>query len=541
MRVLGACFSLLFVASCSLDSGAKHSIEFADETSERGIHYVYESGGTPKFRLPEILGGGVALIDVDQDDDLDIYLVQSGSLDATGRKPPNVLYRNDGDAYFTSTTAGDATRHLGYGMGVAVGDVNADALPDMFVTQLGQNVLLLNVGDGKFEDATARSGFPELGWSTAATFTDLDLDGDLDLWVVDYIEWSEAIEPECYQTMLGSRDYCSPSHYNRPAQDRVFRNDGQGTFTDVTSRAGVLGTKGNGLGVVAADFNGDGLPDVFVANDTSPHHLWLNQGDFQFVDAAATWNCAVDQHGTTRAGMGIVATDLDDDADEDVIVVNITTEPDSVFRNENDYFRDVTALVGLNVVSQRYTRFGLAADDLNNDGWLDVFEANGAVARLSETTSGDMFAEPNVLYQGTPSGRFTVVDHAGHIRTSRGLAVGELTGDGLLDLVVVNRDAALSLLINQSSDQNWLLFDIRDQLGRPAIGSRVSLTLGERTVTRTVRRDGSYLASRDPKVHFGLGSATEVSDIVVHWVSGETQRFSRLAANQIVAVHAQDS
>ena len=517
-------------------------IQLVDESVERGLEYTYLAGGTPSHRIPEILGGGVALIDSDQDGDLDVYFVQSGSLDETRDTHRNALFVNDGSGRFNIVDAGDASSNLGYGMGIAVGDFNNDSFPDLFVTQLGKNVLLRNEGDSQFRNVTSEAGFRFEEWSTATAFADFDLDGDLDLWVVNYIDWSESMEPECYQRMLGNRDYCSPIHYNAPAQDRVYRNEGDGRFTDVTGTAGVLGTRGNGLGVVTVDFNGDGLLDVFVANDTSPNNLWLNKGDFRFEDVASIWNCAVDSHGVARAGMGIVATDLDDDQDEDVVVVHITTEPNYVFRNEGEFFRDVTAQVGLSIYSQRFTRFGLIVDDLDNDGWLDLFEANGAVARLSDPHEGDRFAEPNTLYQGSPEGRFTLIDHEGEIHTSRGAAVGDLDNDGILEVVVVDRDKPAKLLVNQSRGTGrWLMLDLRNRYDRPALGAKVSLDVGDRTITRVVQRASSYLTSRDPRLHFGLGNNDGVSNVRIRWLSGLEKHIGWMDAGQIVTVREGDS
>ena len=529
----------LVVALCSCGWIERESlpIQLVDESAERDLEYTYLAGGTPNHRIPEILGGGVALLDSDQDGDLDVYFVQSGSLDETPATHGNALFINDGDGRFKAIDAGDASRNLGYGMGVAVGDFDNDSLPDLFVTQVGKNVLLRNEGHNKFEDVTFEAGFRFEEWSTATAFADFDLDGDLDLWVVNYIDWSESIEPECYQQMLGKRDYCSPMHYSAPAQDRVYRNDGNGRFTDMTGSAGILGSRGNGLGIVTVDFNGDGLLDVFVANDTSPNHLWLNRGDFRFEDVAPIWNCALDSHGVARAGMGIVATDLDDDLDQDVIVVHITTEPNYVFKNEGEFFRDITAQVGLSTYSQRFTRFGLIVDDLNNDGWLDVFEANGAVARLSDPHEGDRFAEPNTLYEGTPEGRFNLIDHDGAIHTSRAAAVGDIDNDGTLEIIVVDRDKPAKLLVNQARGiGRWLMLDVRDEFGRPALGATVSLDVGDRTLTRVVQRATSYLASRDPRLHFGLGDSDGVSNVRIRWLSGSEQQIDWLDAGQIATI-----
>lgn len=537
MRFVVCAAILALAVGCTQQPQDGTPFKFEDESKQRGIDFVYLSGGTSEHRLPEIVGGGIALLDSDQDGDLDIYFVQSGSLDDRPSDQVNALYLNDGEGNFELASAADGSRNLGYGMGVAVGDFDNDSLPDLYVTQVGRNVLLRNEGRNQFKDVTEVAGFRFEDWSTATAFADFDLDGDLDLWVVNYIEWSESMEPECYQKMLGSRDYCSPSHYNTPAQDRVYRNDGDGRFMEITQSAGVLGTRGNGLGIVTVDFNGDGLLDVFVANDTSPNNLWLNRGNLQFEDVAPVWNCALDSHGVARAGMGIVATDLDDDRDQDVIVVHITTEPNYVFRNEGQFFRDVTSQVGLGIFSQRYTRFGLVVEDLDNDGWLDIFEANGAVSRLSKPHNGDRFAEPNVFYAGTAEGRFQLAEYEDGIHTSRAAAVGDLNNDGRLEIVVVDRDHHAKLLVDQiSSKGNWLMLDLRDAIGRPAIGATVSVDLDGRTLTRVVQRASSYLSSRDWRVHFGLGASDGVSNLTIRWLSGDEQRIDWLDAGQIVTI-----
>lgn len=535
-----ACLLLILVVltvSCSRISDRVSSLQLSDESSTRGLDYTYISGGTMKYRLPEIMGGGVAMLDSDLDGDLDVYFVQSGSIDENKPEHGNALYINDGSGKFMLHDAGDASLDLGYGMGVAVGDVNGDLLPDIFVTQLGRDRLLLNRGENQFEDVTTQAGFRREDWSTAAAFIDFDMDGDLDLWVINYLDWNETIEPECYQMMLGSRDYCAPFSYDTPSDDRVYRNDGQGRFVDVSEEMGILGFDGNGLGVVTSDFNRDGWLDIFVANDTSPNRLWINQAGNGFKDEALSWNSAVDQHGVARAGMGIVATDLDDDADQDLVIVHITTEPSYVFRNEGNYFLDVTANVGLSIFSQRYTRFGLVVSDLNNDGWLDIYKANGAVTRLPIPYNGDKFAEPNSLYLGMPDGRFEMIEDTGSINTSRGAAVGDIDNNGSLEMIVVDRDQPVKLLVNQSSNQgNWLMFDVRDGLGRPALGALVSVDVGQRTITRVVQRASSYLSSRDPRVHFGLGTADKVSNIRIKWLRGVERRFEQIDVNQIITV-----
>ena len=285
-------------AGCSGESGW-----FVDEAAGRGIDFQHRSGFRERYLMPEIVGSGGALADLDGDGDLDVYLVQAGSLyaDATD-VPGNRLYFNRGDGTFEAVaTAGDAN-DSGYGMGVAVGDYDNDGDVDLYVTNVGANALLRNDGDGRFANVAAAAGVADAGWGTAAAFLDLDADGDLDLFLVNYILWSEENELTCY--VSGVHTYCPPQNYNAPASDRLFRNNGDGTFTDVSVASGVGLESGNGLGVVGADFNADGRTDVFVANDMVENQLWINQGGLRFAEDALLWGCAVDEHGGAKAAWG---------------------------------------------------------------------------------------------------------------------------------------------------------------------------------------------------------------------------------------------
>ena len=320
--------------------------------------------------MPEIMGGGVALVDIDNDDDLDAYFVQSGSVTDSQPDNKNKLYLNDGSGFFSEHNAGDASRHLGYGMGVTMGDYDNDGDVDLFVTNVGSSALLENNGSGRFANVTSTAGVEEASWGTAATFMDINNDGWLDLYAVSYIDWSRGMERECFHPRLGSREYCSPLEYQKPGQDRLFKNNGNGTFKDVTLFAGMLGTRASGLGVVTMDVNDDGLMDVFVSNDSMPNHLWINQGELKFVERAFELGCAVDEHGRSKAGMGVVDADFDGDSDFDLLVVNLVGQTDSFFRHEGSHFAYATAQVGLGDTTRRYTRFGLVAADFDNNGWI---------------------------------------------------------------------------------------------------------------------------------------------------------------------------
>jgi hypothetical protein len=514
---------------------------FEDIAARAGVRYVHRSGHGDKFLLPEIMGGGAALLDIDNDGYLDIYFVQSGTLLSPVKQPGNRLYRSRRDGTFEDVTAGSGVEVSGYGMGVAAGDFDNDGNVDLYVTNLGPNVLLKGDGRGHFTDVTAKAGVASSGWSTSAAFLDFDGDGWLDLFVVRYLNWLRSAEVECY-SQTGVPDYCSPRTYDLPTASTLFHNNGDGTFTDASDRAGLGLAVGNGLGVVAGDVDGDNRIDVFVANDGTPNHLWMNRGGGRFEEAALLMGCAVDEDGQAKAGMGVHVADADGDGDLDLLVVNLDGESDSWFRNEKTFFRDDTAAVGLRTVSRPFTRFGTAMLDFDNDGWLDIYEANGRVGRQSEMFSTDPYAEPNLLFRGREGPRFEEVRPRGGtaaplIATSRAAAFGDIDNDGAIDVVVANRDAAPHVLRNITTPRgHWIMFRVVDSHGRDALGATVTLTVGGKTVTRDVRAAYSYLASNDPRVHVGLGNANGVQGVTVRWPDGSRQSFGDFPADRIVTL-----
>ena len=528
--------ALLLLSGCSQSEAPW----FSEEARERGVDFVHHSGFDGRPMMPEMMGGGVALADLDGDGDLDVYLVQSGRVDKTlpAELSANRLYLNRGDGRFDEVGGGAGAGDRGYGMGVAAGDYDNDGDTDLYVTNLGPNVLLQNDGTGSFRDVTAESGVGDPRWSTAANFIDLDLDDDLDLFVVNYINWSPEIERECYVKTFYIT-YCGPTAYSVPAMDGLYRNNGDGTFTDVTKAAGIDVAFGNGLGNAAADFNGDGLPDLFVANDGTTNQLWMNLGDLRFSEECLLWSCAMDSDGIEKAGMGVASADVDDDGDSDLLVVNLERQTDSFFRNEGSYFFDATRLVGLGTTSMRHTRFGVVLADFDNDGRLDLYEANGKIA-LSGPAEGDGYAEPNTLYRGSIDGdaiRFDEIGPTGGVapglvHTSRAAAVGDLDGDGGLDLVVGNRDAPAYVLMNRADRGNWTRFRVRTAGGRDAHGATVTATVGARRLSRDVQPSASYLASNDPRVHFGIGDASRLHNVVVRWPGGAEEAFGDFAAGE---------
>lgn len=548
---LAALCCVTHLASCSDGKDATSEPWFVDETQIRGLDFTYVSGFTDRALLPQIVGGGAALVDVDGDGDLDAYLVQGGARlqlrdqqELTAQAPGNQLYLNDGKGHFTLANAGDAADD-GYGMGVATGDYDHDGDVDLYVTNVGRNALLRNDGKGNFEDVASAAGVDDAGWGSAAAFADLDTDGDLDLFVVNYINWSLAVEREC--SNKGRPTYCAPTAYDSPAMDRLYRNNGDGTFTEITADAGLNLSLGNGLGTVVEDFDGDGMADIFVANDRLLDQLWINQGDLRFVNEATARGVAMDDNGIAKAGMGVATADVDHDGDEDLLVVNFTGETDSFYRNEGQYFVDVTARAGLAVASRKHTRFGVVLADFDNDGEYDLFEANGKVDG-DPVVQPDTFAEPNKLFRGlVQSEGFISFEERSIVaqpkpRTSRAVARGDVDNDGRLDLLIVNRDAPAQLLLNRTATSNaWVSFLVLDEVGGVALGAKVTVRTGARTFHKTVRTSSSFLAAHDARTHFGLGEAKlvqeegkeDIQTVSVVWPDGRSETFAELATGKV--------
>ena len=546
-KVPVATLLLSFVLACSnhhVDEDFSSHYWFENQAEARGLDFTHVSGAVGKFELPEITGGGVALLDVENDGDLDVYFIQSGHLHKpSDESAKNELFLNDGTGHFAPAIIKDGYDVLGYGMGVATGDYDNDGDTDLYITNVGQNILLQNDGEGNFVDVTEEANVGDESWGTAASFADFDRDGDLDLYLVNYLRWNVATKLDCHVTMIES--YCVPLH-DYAAMDRLFENKGNGTFEDVTRKAGLSAAFGNGLGAVVVDVNNDGWLDVLVANDSMVNQLWINQKNLLFKNDAWFWGVAMDDHGIEKAGMGITTFDYDGDADFDAMVVNIQAQTDSFYRNEGAYFTDVTGMVGLATHSRRFTRFGLVAADFDNDGCTDLFQANGAVYHSEEDLQKpDYFSEPNTLYQGLCEMGFELVLPEGGTaslleHTSRGAAVGDLDNDGFLDMVVVNKDGPAYLLMNvtgRHSHGSYVRIRVLDKNGRDAYNARLAAVAGDRHLFLRVQTDGSYLSAHDPHIHIGMGDEEKLSDVLVTWLDGSIEEFGDLRSGNSYTLH----
>lgn len=526
--------------SCSdSTSGSTEDRWFEDATAESGIDFVYASGASESYRFPEIMGGGAALFDYDGDGDLDLYLVQSGSLTEPAGRPRNRLMRNEGPGTFVDVTEEAGVGHTGYGMGACVGDYDGDGDIDLYVTNLGPNVLYRNLGDGTFEDVSDASGTAETSWSTSCAFVDLNDDDRLDLFVANNIGWTEEVELYC-ANYYHEADYCNPNNYNSPVPDTLFKNTGDGRFEDVTRESGIVGAYGNGLGVTCGDFDLDGAIDLYVANDARANQLWRNTGDMKFEEVALISGCAVNGDGRPEAGMGVQFVDVEDDGDLDLFLTHLRDESNTFYRNNSGVFGDATNATGMLGPSIRFTGFGMGFADFDQDGVLDLFVANGAVqgwkTPMDTSERADRYAEPNLLFRGLGDGRFEEIPDCGLgetlFGTSRAAAFGDLDGDGDVDVVVVERDAQTRVLRNVKGDRNRSVSLRVLRGGKDAVGALLSIETSEGTQVRNVGPAYSYLASNDPRVHVGLGGASEVRRVVVTWPGGDRESFGPLAAGK---------
>lgn len=522
---------------------------FTEVTEQLNLDFQHDAGIDGSFFFPETTSAGAALFDFDNDGDLDVYLINSGPHDADSpnvSKPPNRLYRQESDGTFSDVTARSGVGDTGYGMGCAVGDIDNDGDLDLFVTNYGRDVLYRNDGDGTFTEITSAAGISGEQWSTSACFFDFDRDGFLDLLVATYVSYDPA---KSCMDLSGRPEYCGPNAFPGVA-DVLYRNQGDGTFVDVSDSSGISAYPGKGLGVACADFNGDGWPDIYVANDGEPNHLWINRGDGTFHELAMALGAAFNQQGQPEASMGVACADIDNDGDLDLLLTHLAGEMNTLYVNQHgNWFEDRTSAMGMAGDTIPFTGFGTSFLDYDHDGNLDLLIVNGRVKRgpplpnVPLRTDRDIYAEPNLLYQGLGGYRFHAVsDLAGRLcsvaEVSRGLVIGDIDNDGDLDVLITNSAGPCRLFRNDvPKTGNWLIVRAFDpDRNRDAIGASIAVTTGGRTIYRQIDAGFSYLSSGDLRAHFGLGAVEQVERIVVRWPDGAVERFGTTAVDQSIVL-----
>ncbi|MBT5711200.1 CRTAC1 family protein, partial [Candidatus Poribacteria bacterium] len=479
----------------------------------------------------------------DGDGLLDAYFVNGAPLPGSEQTTPpeNRLYRNLGDGTFADVTLTAGVGDTGYGLGCGVADIDNDGDSDLFITNYGPNALYRNDGDGTFTDITGEAGVGHAGFSAGSAFADFDSDGFVDLFVANYVDLDLESRPECHQG--GIRAYCRPEDY--PATlDALYRNNGDGTFSDVSEAAGIT-KRGRGLGVVWSDFDGDGLADIYVANDRMANFLYRNRGDESFEEIGEVSGAAYNEHGYSESGMGVATGDFDGDGATDLFVTNYQAQTNTLYRNEGPLgFWDVTDRAGLGESSLLTLAWGAEFADLDNDGLLDLFVANGHlepdIAAFEEVGE---YRQTNQTYRNVGNGRLLdVSEDAGAglaiARSSRGLAMGDVDNDGDMDALVGNIGEAPDLLRNDSNvGAAWIgITLVGVESSRDGIGARIDVTAGGRTQTRAIRSGGSYLSRSDPRALFGLGDADVVDELTVRWPSGVVDRLGKVAARSYIEI-----
>ncbi|RKU24133.1 hypothetical protein C6503_01505 [Candidatus Poribacteria bacterium] len=537
---------VVWCAATALPANADTGIQFVDVTQEAGIHWKHTDGRSGQKYFMETLGSGAAFFDYDADGDPDLYFVNGAPLPGYVAQEPltNCLYRNDGDGTFTDVTENAGVGDTGYGHGCAVGDYNNDGQLDLYITNYGANRLYRNNGDGTFTDVAEAAGVTEPRWSSSCAFADYDGDGNLDLYVVNYIVFDIDENPWCGLKEKGIRAYCEPDNF--PAQsDTLFRNNGDGTFTDVTKSAGIYNTTGKGLGIVWGDYNNDGAPDIYVANDSTENFFYHNSGDGTFEEVGFMIGVALSENGAAENGMGTAFGDWNNDGWLDLTVTNYAQQTNTLYHNDADgFFTDATATTKTAQLTYPYLGWATAFIDYDNDGYQDLFVANGHLhENLAELGQQGTYGQRNLLFRNNYNGTFTEVSETlgpgmKLEDVSRGATFADYDSDGDIDIVVTNSNAAPRLLRNDGGNRkNYLQIRLIATKGTTdAIGARVKIKTGELTQTREVRSGDGYLSQRDLTLHFGIADYKQIDSIEIQWRSGVRQLIKSVPANQVLSL-----
>ena len=522
-------------------------IQFVDVTHEAGIHWTHVDGRSGKKFPMEILGSGAVFFDYDADGDPDLYLVNGAPLPGykTSEIPTNSLYQNNGDGSFTDVTQFAGVGDKGYGHAGAVGDYNNDGHLDLYITNYGKNCLYRNNGDGTFTDVTEEAGVSEPRWSTGCSFADYDQDGYLDLYVVNYIVFSlDQENPWCGLKEKGIRAYCKPDNFIAQS-DTLYRNNGDGTFTDVTKSTGIFNPNGKGLGVTWGDYNNDGHIDIYVANDSTENLFYQNLGNGKFTEIGFMIGVALSENGVVENGMGTAFGDWDNDGWIDLTVTNYTDQTNTFYHNDRDgFFTDSTSTTKTAKVTYQYVGWATAFVDIDNDGYSDVFVANGHLHdNLKELGQEGTYAQRNFLFKNMQNGTFNEVSQAlgpgmQLEDVSRGATFADYDLDGDIDILVTNSNTPPRLLRNDGGNRNnYLQLRLKAMnTSSDAIGARVTVTTGDLIQTREVKSGDGYFSQKELKLHIGIGKHQKVDKIQVRWVNGKEQTVENITANQVLII-----
>lgn len=529
------------------DSTNPDAVTFSDVTEEAGIHFKHINGKTEKKYVIETMGSGAVFFDYNNDGYLDIYVVNSGYVSDTSALPftGNVLYRSEGDGRFTEVTKQSGSIGNGYGMGAVAGDYDNDGDQDLYLTNFGLDILYRNNGDGTFTEVTQKAKTINPLWSVSGAFLDFDRDGDLDLFVANYLEFDFSMKP-CFGK--GEASYCHPSLFNGTA-DILYRNNGDGTFSDISLQAGVVNpAEGKGLGVAVGDYNNDNWPDIYVANDTTRNFLYHNNGDGTFTDVSLFAGCGYDENGVPEGGMGVDIGDYNNDGWLDIWVVNSSGETNTLYKNNGDEtFSDVTDETQLGEPSYAFLSFGTKLFDYDNDGDLDIFVANGHVQDIIELlTEGFTYAQTAQMFKNNGSKGNGTFEEVSSLSGSyflepyvgRGAAFGDYDNDGDVDAFVVNCNQKAFLLRNEGGNKNnWIGIKlIGARSNRDGIGVRVKIACDGQTQIKEVQSGASYASDNDRKLLFGLGEKKKVDLIEIKWPNGVVQILKDVGVNQMITV-----